>query len=198
MVQVLLKLWQQCSQLAATRHFAKAACAVDAAYMLLQCMQTAGMVVGVGPGTMEARTTPSLAASSAAVAQQLQQSGLLKYLPTLLTDAAHLLQAVAGVWPVTAAAADKARFEHVLRVCPEPAEFAEWQAINTQQLLIRASQLAKGVMSGSQTACGPLSTLCLPAGSTSAQSCRAVPGVSAAGSSAPQSTSLQQQTPSSS
>ena len=146
-MQVLLKL---CSQLAATRHFAKAACAVDAAYMLLQCMQT-GMVVGVGPGAMEARTTPSLAASSAAVAQQLQQSGLLQHLPTLLTDAAHLLQAVAGVWPVSAAAADTARFEHVLRVCPEPAEFAEWQAINTQQLLIRASQLAKVIMAGSQT-----------------------------------------------
>jgi hypothetical protein len=47
--------------------------------------------------------------------------------------------------------ADKARFKHVLRVCPQPAEFAEWQAINTQQLLIRASQLAKGIMAGSQT-----------------------------------------------
>lgn len=104
---MLLKLWRTCSELAATRNFYKATYAAMAAYVTLQCTQKA-----------------STSAVSIALTQQLGQSGLLEHLPSLITDAALQLQAVAGVWPASAQAADKTRFEPMLHVWHDPGLFS--------------------------------------------------------------------------
>jgi hypothetical protein len=128
-----LKLWQKCSRLAATRHFCKASAAVTAAWTVLQCMHTAGIIsVGHNPAAAHTSSTNSI---SAALQQQLQQSGLLEHLPTLLTDAAHQLRAVSGVWPANIDAAEKARFESVMQSPQLRDWFAERQAFITQRLM---------------------------------------------------------------
>jgi hypothetical protein len=71
----------------------------------------------------------------------------------LLTDAAHQLQAVAGVWPVSADEAVKARWEQVLRECPQPGCLAEQRAFITQQLLVCVIVICKEIPSNSDAAC---------------------------------------------
>jgi hypothetical protein len=115
-----------CSKLAATRHFLKTDCAMAASYMMLEGTRgTSTVLAGAQNGNRLA----------AAVMQQLQKSKLLEHLPTLITDAALQLQAVAGVWPASVQAADKARFELMLSCGLPPGKFAQDHAIKTYQVL---------------------------------------------------------------
>jgi hypothetical protein len=123
---VPLKVFKRCSELAATDHFLKTECAVGAMYVMLE-------------GTCRTSTVSAAAQTgnrlAAAVMQQLQKSKLLEQLPSLIRDAALQLQAVAGVWPASVQAADKARFEAMLYGCSRcgrhPGEFAEGRAYIT-------------------------------------------------------------------
>ena len=132
---------KRCSDLAATRHFFKADCAITAAWMILE-------------GTCNTSTAPTRGSLGpahnsthikAAVTQQLQKSGLVEHLDTLITDAALQLRAAAGVWPANIPAADKARFEPMLDGWPyneqHPGEFAERRALKTYQIVYGVDHL---------------------------------------------------------
>jgi hypothetical protein len=128
-------VFKLCSELAATRQFFKVDCAIIAACMILAgtCDTNAAPATGsLGPAHTSTRF-------EAAMTQQLQMSKLLEHLPTLITDAALQLQAVAGVWPASVQAADKARFEPMLDGCAScglsPGKFAEDRAYMTYQVL---------------------------------------------------------------
>lgn len=125
-------MWRICSQLATTGHYCKAACAVAAALAVLQGLLEDGR--SSSPHQIyTAALRPHLAAD---VTAQLRQSGLLEHLPTLLTDASGQLHAVAGVWPAAIEPADRARFEPMLHLWPEPALLAEQRAVHTMNLLM--------------------------------------------------------------
>lgn len=134
-----LKLWRKCSQLAATCQLCKAECAVLAAYTLVQRLEQA-LTSHAGTQTAAQTFCSNL---TAAVAQQLQQSGLLEQLPALLFDAAHQLEAVAAVWPASAQPADKSRFESALRLrtSAQSALFAEGCAVGIGNLTMSVDKL---------------------------------------------------------
>jgi hypothetical protein len=149
-LQVLLKVFQKCGQLAATGQFFKTDCAATAA-----CMMLAGSICGIGaaPAAGSLSVAHTSTRLKAAVTEQLQKSKLLELLPTLITHAALQLQAVAGVWPASIQAADKARFDPMLDGCTlcgrHPGEFAEARADTACQIFGCVEELLPFTTGGS-------------------------------------------------
>jgi hypothetical protein len=138
--QVLLKVWRQCSALAATSNTCKAAAAVYGAHTLLACLRDAGIL----PGTLDS-TAPSVLGPAATrmakdVKQQLLASTLLQQLPALLTDAALQLQVAAGVRAATETQHTSVQ-DPACSTPSHPASRAENQAVNIISLVLMIHHL---------------------------------------------------------